>query len=225
MSQAKIFLSDERGVLELDTFRSYNTFNFGNYQHQYKSPVENLYLLNDDTLAAGKSINLEIQTDSLVLLLPVVGAVDYRDSAGNASLVKPGELQAVLLPAGSSYTISNLYDDELVNFLQVWIKVENALPIGKLQVFSFDLDQGRNCFHSFDLLNGYCFHIAKFTGRQKAAISFKRNVPAVFSFIVEGAFELKDRLLHTRDGLALWNCNEVDMEALSNDAIVFLFEL
>lgn len=70
-----------------------------------------------------------------------------------------------------------------------------------------------------------CFHIAKFSGRQTAVQSFRDNTKAVFCFVIEGAFKLEERLLHAKDGLALWNSRQADMEALSNDAIVFLVEL
>ena len=32
-------------------------------------------------------------------------------------------------------------------------------------------------------------------------------------------------LLHARDALALWETDEIEMEALSNDAIILLMEL
>lgn len=43
--------------------------------------------------------------------------------------------------------------------------------------------------------------------------------------MLEGAFEVQGTLLHARDGLALWETDEVEMEALSNDAIILLVEL
>lgn len=43
--------------------------------------------------------------------------------------------------------------------------------------------------------------------------------------MIEGVFEVQGTLLHARDGLAIWEAEEVEMEALSNDAIIFLIEL
>ena len=223
--EAKIFLSDERGLNQLDWFRSFTTFNFGNYQQEFKTPVNRLYVLNDDTLAGGKSMNLEIESNSMLVLLPVVGAVEYRDSTGNTSTVDAGCLQMTMLPAGSSYTITNPYADDLVNFLQVWIKVENVFAESAFQKFSFDLDEHKNYFISSTLEAGIVFHIAKLKGRQKATVQFSNNTAAAFAFVIKGAFELEDRLLHARDGLALWNCKQAEMEALSNDAIIFMLEM
>ncbi len=42
----------------------------------------------------------------------------------------------------------------------------------------------------------------------------------------QGAFEVQGRLLHARNGLGLWDdTNLLELEALSNDAIVLLVEL
>ena len=59
-SKGKIFLSEERGYQELDWFRSYNTFNFGKYLHEHKTAIGPLYVLNDDTLAGGRSFSLVV---------------------------------------------------------------------------------------------------------------------------------------------------------------------
>lgn len=223
--QAKIFLSEERGVTELDWFRSFNTFNFGNYHHQYKTPVNRLYVLNDDTLAEAKSINLQVEENTLLILLPVAGAVEYRDSIGNESILDAGCLQVVPLPGGSSYTITNPYANHLVNFLQLWVKVDKPITGSLVQKFSFDLDEHKNQFVSSMLETGVAFHIAKLNGRQKATVQFSGDAAAAFAFVIEGAFELEERLLHERDGLALWSTRQAEMEALSNDAIIFLLEM
>jgi len=223
--QAKIFLSEERGVAQLDWFRSYNTFSFGNYQNKYKTPVNRLYVLNDDTLAGGKSINMQLEEDVMLILLPVVGMIDYRDSTGNSCSTEAGCLQMIMLPAGSSFTVSNPYEEELVNFLQCWIKIENIVPRTVLQKFMFELDEHKNHFISSELEAGIVFHIAKLSGRQKAVLQFSHDTTAAFAFVIEGAFELEERLLHQRDGLALWNSKKAEMEALSNDAIIFILEM
>jgi hypothetical protein len=42
-NKGKIFLADERGHNEMDWFRSFNTFNFGQYQLDHKTPFGPLY--------------------------------------------------------------------------------------------------------------------------------------------------------------------------------------
>ena len=46
-----------------------------------------------------------------------------------------------------------------------------------------------------------------------------------FAFVIEGAFELEGRLLHARDGLALWNLEKIEWEALSGGAILLVLQV
>jgi redox-sensitive bicupin YhaK (pirin superfamily) len=67
--------------------------------------------------------------------------------------------------------------------------------------------------------------IGKFSGRAETTYKLTSENSGLFVFVIEGAFELEGRLLHARDGLALWEIKEVELEALSNDAIILLIEL
>lgn len=222
--QAKIFLAEERGITETTWFRSCNTFRFGRYQHEHKSPVENLYVLNDDTLAGGKSLAMTIEEPTHVLLIPVVGTVEYKDSNGNAAIVESGQVHYSLLQKRTAYTVTNPYEKELVNFLQVWIKAGNKQEKNTSQQFSFDIDANKN-----SLVNtgpeAVKFCIGKFDGRNETALHLNKSLNAAFVFVIQGAFETNGVLLHERDGLALWNHTVIEMEALSNEAIIGVWVL
>jgi quercetin 2,3-dioxygenase len=222
---AKIFLSEERGHTETDWFRSYCTFNFGSYQHDYKTPVDGLYLFNDETLAAGKSLNMPVETDSLLLLLPVVGAISYTDSTDTNTIIAPGQLHMVRLKQGSHYTITNRYGDGLVNFLQVRLQAPFFGTHPQPATFSFDINKCKNqltCMGPHYLR----FCIGKFDGRKDTLLHLPDRLSTAFAFVIQGAFEVNGVLLQPRDGLALWHHHTLDMEALSNEAImvVVVFE-
>ena len=71
----------------------------------------------------------------------------------------------------------------------------------------------------------FSISIGKFDGRGETTYRVKNKDAGLFVFVLEGAFEVQGTLLHARDGLALWETDEVEMEALSNDAIILLVEL
>ncbi|MBE7170916.1 MAG: pirin [Williamsia sp.] len=223
-SQGKMFLAAERGHTETDWFRSYNTFNFGNYRHEHKAPFGPLYVLNDDTLAGGKKMTLQVEEDAVIILLPTVGAIIFIDSQGYESIVEAGQAQVYAAQKNTSILIGNPYDDALINFLQIWVRqpVMNAFePL----VTGFDLVHNKNKL--MEITGGHslpaCF-IGKFEGRQEAIYPIRQG-NGLFVFVLEGAFEVQYRLLETRDGLALWNTQEAELEALSNDAIILLVEV
>jgi redox-sensitive bicupin YhaK (pirin superfamily) len=232
-SKGKIFLSEERGLNELDWFRSYNTFNFGRYYNEYKTPFGALYVLNEDTLAGGRSFTMQVEEDSCIILIPVVGAITYKDSSGNTGLLEAGQAQLLKVPKGGYFEITNPYGSDLVKFLQLWIKTPGINATPAAQSFSFDISGHKNRLieifspavgalqHSPDLPVGL---IGMFAGREEATYQIL-NSNGLFAFVIEGAFEVQYRLLHAGDGLALWGLQEVELEALSNDAIILLVEV
>lgn len=222
MQQAKIFLAEERGVTETEWFRSYNTFNFGNYQNEYKTPVEKLYVCNDDTLAGGKQFSFIVEEDSLLIILPVVGAVNFTKEESAAIPVNSGEVFCIFLKAGEQFEINNPYRDELVNFLQLWFKAEDGNNM-LTHLQSFNIDASKNIPVAVNL--PLPVTITKFDGRQETIYTPLNKNSCVFAFVIQGAFEMEGILLHPRDGVAFWNYEQIETEALSNDAIIFLVEL
>lgn len=216
-SNGKIFLSDERGLNQQDWFRSYNTFNFGGYYNEHKTPFGPLYVLNEDTLAGGRSITLQVEEDSDIILLPVVGAVTWRDSAGNTALAGAGQCLFHSAPKGTSFTISNPYDDALVNFLQLWIKRPEPPVKAAPLLHDFCLDDHKD--RLLPLLNNTMF-VGKFNGRAETVLPVPPGAQGIFLFVLQGAFEVQYRLMNAKDGLALWDLQGIELEALSNEAII-----
>ena len=97
-------------------------------------------------------------------------------------------------------------------------------------LFTFNIDENRNKLISINPvknaeLKNLLVSIGKFSGRREAVYKMKSAQSNLFVLVIEGAFEVQGRLLHAKDGLALWNePGEIEMEALSNDAIIFLIE-
>lgn len=225
-NKGKIFLAEERGHQETDWFRSFNTFNFGKYQREHKLPFGPLYVLNDDTLAGGKNLSMTVEADSVIVLIPVVGTIAYTDSAGHASYISAGECQLYTTPEGATIQISNPYQDELVNFLQIWFYAEGSERDNAPQVTLFDIVNNANQLVPIPVDQPqYKFAIGKYDGREESVYKLSHPQNGLFAFVIQGAFEVQYRLLHPRDGLALWEASEVELEALSNDAIILVMEI
>ena len=65
----------------------------------------------------------------------------------------------------------------------------------------------------------------KLNGRQDDIYYRKNTANGVFVYAIQGALEVQYRLMHEGDGLALWDVDEVEFEALSNDAILLIVEV
>lgn len=231
-SKGKIFLADERGSSHTEKFSSHSTFNFGKYFNEHKRPFGNIYVVNDEILDAGCSLKIQAEDLSYVILLPVMGAIASKDSSGNKNLIAAGQAEIIILDKGATLEISNPFDEGAVNYLQIWIKGDQDI-IGKnkeSQLCTYNvnenIDRLTNILPDKPTTTSLPFAawIGKFTGRGETVYHLRGKRSGLFVFVIEGAFEVQGRLLHARDGLALWEVDEVEMEALSNDAIILVIE-
>jgi myo-inositol-hexaphosphate 3-phosphohydrolase len=174
--------------------------------------------LNDETLASGKANQYLVEEDSLIVLLPLVGTVEC--DVANKVMVQAGEMLASFAHKGTTITINNPYENQLVNCLQLWFRQDITARKG---VVYFDIDSNKNQLVNI-LQSEIKLSIGKFDGRSEAIYKLSQD-KSVFVFVIQGAFEVQHRLLESRDGLWLQNVQEIEMEALSNDAIVFLIEV
>lgn len=225
-SKGKIFLAEERGVTQLDWFRSHCTFNFGNYRQEHKTAFGSLYVLNDDVLAPKRFIQLTVEEPTHLVLIPVIGAVKYKDSTGNESLIVAGLVQVFHVAGNVSVQLENPYEGETVSFLQLWIKAgEEGLPTFSSPLYPVNLDGDKNKLPAIVGCEKFSVALGKFDGRAEGTYTVTRPGHGLFAFVISGVFEVQYRLLHARDGLALWELDEITFEALSNEAILLVLEV
>lgn len=226
----KIFLADERGLAESDQFRRHSTFSFGEFAHPHKGPFGRLFGLNEETLAGGQTLDFTVAEAAQVLLLPITGAVAARGFAADApeALAEAGETLLLTLPADSTLRLRNPFGSELVSFLHVWLRVDDATVATSTPMVGFDFGQLENQLlplRPAARQESVLPNLGRFAGRHEAVYSLRNPAASVFVFVMAGAFEVESRLLHEKDGLALWNVAAIELEALSNDALVLVLEL
>ena len=91
------------------------------------------------------------------------------------------------------------------------------------KLFSFNLDAEKN--ELVTLPHFLPIAITKLNGRSEVVYKPSALNNCFFAFVIQGAFEMEGILLHARDGVAFWNYEQAEIEALSNDAIILLLEM
>ncbi|GAB3696280.1 pirin family protein [Spirosoma flavus] len=232
-TQAQIFLADQRGYSQIDFFRSFHSFNFGQYVAESREPFGALQVLNDDQLNAGRSMSLTVDQNTEVIILPLVGGLEYKSDVGNGFL-ETGQVLIFSLTGGMIYQISNPYDTEVINYLVIWQSNTSPDFYPGVQVINFDLQRSNQLLPLFDVnpdqqtrVLSFRGYIGRYEGRKDDVYKVAKASNGAFLFVLSGAFEVQNRLLHERDGLSLSNIQgqTVDWEALSNDALLLLLEV
>jgi quercetin 2,3-dioxygenase len=220
-SNATIYLSSQRGCTQTDSFRSYHTFNFGAYENEARKPFKNLRGFNEDTLK-GPSTQTYIATEhNLVFLLPFVGGVEYQIDDGEKQFINAGESALIPVPKTSVLSITNPYAYDLVNYFHAWFSCTEVTD--SIRHTSFNPDIGKDRLKRISSGPDIDVYLGRFSRRMDCSLTPKLSA-GVFAFVLEGVFEFQNRLLEQCDGLALWDVTEINFEALSQNALILIFE-
>lgn len=224
-TEAQIFLQRQRGQFQSDGFRAFYTFNFGNYKAENREPFGSLLAWNDETLLPQCSHEITVNEPVQIILLPLVGAIEINQGDGELTFVDSGESLSLMAKPDSGFLITNPYPDQAVNYLQIRLLLNNS-SVQNTAINAFNLNKKNTLIPIWDAVNNnQTVLIGKYEGRQEGTFSCQNPTNNVFIFIIEGAFEVQNRLLERRDALSLKNVQEVEFEALSNDAIILIVEL
>lgn len=225
-NNAKIFLARQRDTTITGWMRSCALLKDNG---KNKTAFGSLYNLQDDVLSARRTLSFVADKDVLLVILPLAGSVIYSDDCGNSAIIEAGKMQYFAVKKNTGVKIFNPYDEEYVNFLRLLLEPGCLNSIISTACFSFERENNKNKL--LQLFTGnqetmpVKFFIGKFDGRKEALYKNSKPGNAIFVFVIEGAFEVQYRLLETRDALAIWDADSIDMEALSNNAVLLLIEM
>lgn len=227
-----IHKADTRGHANHGWLNSHHTFSFANYYDRERMHFGVLRVLNDDTVAAGMGFGTHPHDNMEIVSIPLEGDLEHKDSMGNITVIKEGDVQVMSAGTGVTHSEYNKNKDREVKFLQIWVfpNAKNVTPrydqislrdIRKenefYQILSPSKDEQGVWIHQ-----DAWFHLGSFTQGTTDQYKIKKEGNGVYAFILDGEVEINGEKLSKRDGMGIWNTDSFSVKATENARVLLM---
>jgi redox-sensitive bicupin YhaK (pirin superfamily) len=114
----------ERGHFDHGWFDTHHTFSFGDYYDPESMGFRSLRVINDDRVQPGQGFGMHGHRDMEIITYVLEGALEHKDSMGNGSILRAGQLQRMTAGTGVRHSEFNPSDKEWVHLYQIWLLPE-----------------------------------------------------------------------------------------------------
>ena len=229
----KIRRSHERGHADHGWLDTRFTFSFADYFDPEHVQFRTLRVMNDDRVAGGGGFPTHPHRDMEIVTYVLEGALEHRDSMGNGSIIKPGDVQYMSAGSGVTHSEFNASETEPVHLYQIWMFPEKkglkpqydqknfsaAEKRGKLRLVASP--DGRD--GSVKIRQDNDLYVTVLGSGESVKHQLEPDRHAYVQ-VARGSVKLNGEKLEAGDGVALSEEASIELTGV-NDAEVLLFDL
>lgn len=218
--------ASERGHANHGWLNAYHSFSFASWYNPDKIQFGMLRVLNDDTIASGMGFGTHPHDNMEIITIPLEGDLAHKDSMGNASTIKSGDIQVMSAGTGILHSEFNPNHDMHTKLFQIWVfpKYRNVTP--RYQQITLDKSLQKNNFAQILSPNAddegvwihqdAWFYLSDFDNGFSKKLNLKKEGNGFYIMNIEGEIEVNGEKLEKRDAVGIWETNEIEIKANTN---------
>jgi len=225
--------SAERGYADHGWLKSFHSFSFADYHDPRHMGFGPLRVINEDRVAPGMGFGTHGHRDMEIISYVLDGELAHKDSLGNGSVIRPGDVQRMSAGTGVRHSEFNHSATQVAHFLQIWVepsvqgiapgyeekRFEAADKRGRLRlVASPDAAEGSVTIHQDARV-----YAGLFDGDERATLTVAPGRRA-YVHVARGEIEVDGQRLAAGDAAMITDAGRVDL-AGGRDAEVLAFDL
>jgi redox-sensitive bicupin YhaK (pirin superfamily) len=225
--------SNERGYADHGWLKSFHTFSFADYYDPEHVAFGPLRVINEDRVQAGAGFGTHGHRDMEIISYVLDGQLAHKDSMGNGSTIRPGDVQRMSAGTGVLHSEFNPSAEDLVHFLQIWIQPsERGIEPGYEQKsFSAEEKRGRlRLIASPDSADGSLLihqdarvYAGLFDGDEHGTLTVRPG-RRIYVHVARGELTANDTALSAGDALKVTDATTLTLRDARN-AEVLVFDL
>lgn len=228
-----IITSDSRGAADHGWLKSKHTFSFADYHNPEMMGFAKLRVVNEDWIEAGQGFGTHPHRDMEIVTYMIDGALEHKDSMGNGSVIRPGELQRMTAGTGVFHSEFNHSEDEQAHLLQIWILPErNGLEPGYEQKL-FPSEEKQNQWRLVGSRDGRDGSLTIHQDVNLLSTELEKGNELEYTFegrrrgfmqVVKGAVEIDGDAVTAGDAIATQDHDKLSVRA-TEDSELLLFDM
>ncbi len=235
MSKTILHKAATRGHANHGWLDTWHTFSFANYWDPDRVHFGALRVLNDDFIAPGMGFGTHPHDNMEIITIPLGGDLEHRDSMGNGTVIRHGDVQVMSAGYGITHSEFNANKDQAVKLLQIWVFPNQKNVVPRYDQITLELEKRHNRFQQILSPNPddegvwiyqqAWFHLGRFDKDYTLDYILKEKGNGVYAFVIKGDLTVDGIALNERDGLGIRDTDQFTVKANSDGAELLLMEV
>lgn len=235
MTKTVLHKANSRGHANHGWLNSFHTFSFANYYDPERMQFGALRVLNDDTVAPGMGFGTHPHKNMEIISIPLFGDLEHKDSMGNVTVIRHGDIQVMSAGKGITHSEYNKNQDREVKFMQIWVQTNQQNVTPRYDQITLNIGDRKNRLQQILSPNkedegvwiyqNAWFHLGTFDLNQTVDYKLKEKDNGVYFFVINGEFKIENQILNNRDGIGIWNTDQITIVSHSDHAEILLMEV